>query len=129
MPEIEIEQDGCVSIKIPMSLRRLSGRKRVISADDYKTAQESLDVVLTALARARHWRKLIDEGKFPTPEHIAQKVQLDCSYVRRILRLNNISPRIVHRLLRGEVPANLSLAMLTKPIPQLWADQERMLTF
>lgn len=38
MPEIEIEQDGCVSIKIPMSLRRLSGRKRVISADDYKTA-------------------------------------------------------------------------------------------
>ena len=129
MSEIKVDQDGCITIKIPMSLRRLSGRKRVIAPDDYKTAQDSLDVVLTALARAWHWRKLLDERKFPSAEHLARRLQMDCSYVRRILRLNNISPRIVHRLLRGEVPANLSLAIMTKPIPQLWADQERMFTF
>lgn len=43
------------------------------------------------------------------------------------MRLAMIAPDIIHRILEGDIPRNLSLERLRVPIPDLWEEQRRML--
>lgn len=43
------------------------------------------------------------------------------------MRLAMLAPDIIHRILEGDIPRNLSLERLRVPIPDLWEEQRRML--
>ena len=38
-----------------------------------------------------------------------------------------ISPKIIHAVIRGDYPKNLTLATLKRKLPDLWSEQEAML--
>ncbi|MBQ7731699.1 MAG: hypothetical protein IJT68_07680 [Lentisphaeria bacterium] len=133
MTSIETTDDGNIVVRIQMSLRNYSGRKKLIIVDGefdatkIMTQEDGDKPVLLSLARAHHWKKLMDEGKCKSTFDIAYKLTIDPGYVRRLLSLNNLSPKIVRRFLDGTQPDGLSLSKLLEPQPYSWEEQEKKL--
>ena len=133
MTTIEPTDDGDIMVRIPMSLRNYSGRKKliIVSGEFDPTKIHTQDdgdrAVLLSLARAHHWKKLMDEGKCKSTFEIAYKLTIDAGYIRRLLSLNNLSPKIVRRFLNGTQPDGLSLSKLLEPQPYSWEEQEKKL--
>lgn len=122
-----VERDGSdLVVRIPMKLKRRSGRKQIIVPDGFSGDEPSpppQDALVDALARAHHWQELIDSGQYASITELAEALKLDRSYVGRILRLTLLAPDIVEAILRGDEPSGLSLAELVGEIPMLWAEQ------
>lgn len=128
MTTIELMEDGDILIKIPMSLRTFSGRKRIITLENKEAKDEVHNkAVLNALARANRWQEMIDSGLCASPSEISKKLKINQSYVMRILRLNQLSPKIVRLFLEDKAPDGLSLSKLIQTLPVIWEEQEKIL--
>ena len=119
-----ILENGNLEITIPIALRSLRGRKRVIAPDEENNGQ---DVILTALARGLRWQRLIDEGRFANIKELARFIGKDPSQIARAIRLTRLSPAIVHRIIVGDTPEGISLAKLRGDLPVKWSEQEEVL--
>ena len=75
----------------------------------------------------RRWQRLIDEGRISSAKALAAKIGRDQSYVANIIGMVQISPKIIHAVIRGNYPKTLTLATLKKKLPDLWSEQEAML--
>ena len=85
--------------------------------------------MITALARAFHWQELIDSGKYASISDLAEALDLDRSYVSRIIRLTLLAPDIVEAIVSGREPSGLSLERLVMSMPIFWAEQHRCFGF
>lgn len=119
-----ILENGNLEITIPIVLRSLRGRKRVIAPDEENNGQ---DVILTVLARGLHWQRLIDEGRLANIKELVRFIGKDQSQIARAIRLSRLSPAIVHRIIVGDTPDGISLARLRGDLPVKWSEQEEML--
>ena len=73
-----ILENGNLEITIPIALRSLRGRKRVVAPD---AEADGHDAILTALARGLRWQRLIDEGKFANIKELATAIGKDPSQI------------------------------------------------
>jgi hypothetical protein len=122
-----------ILIRIPMRFKKRGGRKEIIAPEgldralpDAGPAQQP---IVTALARARRWQEMLDNGEVGSVTELADRLDADRSYVARILRLNLLAPDIVEAILAGREPSGLSLAKLTQTLPILWHEQREMFGF
>lgn len=116
---------------IPVRIKRSGGRRWMIpaagGADGGAEAPKHEMPVLTALSRAFHWQRLLDEGRVASGSEIARREGLHPTTVNELLRLTLLSPRVVRALLAGEQPRTLSLIWLkNNEVPWSWDDQERL---
>jgi hypothetical protein len=127
-----VERDGQV-IRIPMTFKRRGGRKEIIVPEGLPAGPRSKsptqEPLLVALARAFHWKELIDGGRYSSVTELARALDVDRSYVGRIIRLTLLAPDVVEAILRGVEPSGLSLERLTKRLPMLWSEQREKLGF
>lgn len=80
--------------------------------------------ILTALSRAFHWQRLLDEGRVASGSEIARREGLHPTTVNELLRLTLLSPTVVKGLLAGKQPRTLSLIWLKNhEVPASWDDQ------
>ena len=124
VPSVDTE-NGRITLRIPMPLKRRSGRKEIIlpngNAEEASPVQESL---ATAVARAHRWLQLLEDGRFNSVSELAEAVDLDPSLVRRNLNLTLLRPDLVRRILAGDEPDGLSLRVLLKDgVPLRWEEQ------
>lgn len=119
-----ILENGNLKITIPIALRSLRGRKRVVAPD---AEADGNDAILTALARGRRWQRLIDEGRFASIKELATAIGKDPSQIARAIRMTRLSPAIVHRIIVGDTPDGISLARLRGDLPVKWSEQEEVL--
>lgn len=119
-----ILENGNLEITIPIALRSLRGRKRVVAPD---AEADGNDAILTALARGRRWQRLIDEGRFANIKELATAIGKDPSQIARAIRMTRLSPAIVHRIIVGDTPDGISLARLRGDLPVKWSEQEEVL--
>lgn len=110
---------------IPMELRRRSGRKVIVAP---KEDNEELTAFQKTYSKGCIWQRWIDEGIVKNAEEIAAKVGLSTSVVNRYLRLACLSPSIVERLMANDQPEEPSLAAIRDNIPQLWSEQEALIS-
>jgi len=122
-----------IRVRIPMKLKKRSGRKMVIVPDGMENAARPVpdyhEALVVALARAYLWNELIETGKFTSIKELAETIGLDSAYVARIMRLALLSPEIVSAIVDGNEPGGLSYRMLAKPFPVLWEEQTAALGF
>ena len=118
-----ILDNGNLEITVPVVMRSMAGRKRII-APDKPEGNESL---MLALARGLRWQALIDEGKFANIRELAGTVGQDTSQIARAIRLTRLSPTIIHRIVTGDIPAGLTQARLRGLLPTRWWEQEAIL--
>jgi hypothetical protein len=133
-PIITVADNGNLKIHISMAIRRMRGRKIVIAPaaldGGIPGAPEPVQsAVVQALARAWSWTELLEGGQIKSITQLAMALDVDGSYVARILKLSTLAPDIVAALLSGEEPNGLSLAKLTQPFPEDWVAQRRHFGF
>ncbi|MDD3419015.1 MAG: recombinase family protein [Candidatus Gastranaerophilales bacterium] len=80
------------------------------------------------IAKSYYWNKLLDEGKAKSSKDIQLLESLnDSSYIRDVLRLRFLSPRITESILEGRQPADLTVQKLFKVKTLDWAEQETLI--
>lgn len=114
--------NGNIRITLQVALSRQSGRTRIFDAEENHADAGAL----VAFAKARHWQKLIDSGRYSSTNDLGKSLGVDYSYVARIMRLNLVSPRIIRLFFTGKAPSNLSVKALLRPLPASWEEQEAM---
>lgn len=114
-------ENGNLEITVKYVIRGISGRKRIIASGERLNDTDSL---VLQVARAFRWQKYIDEGRFANTVDLAQALGVEPSVVARTIRLTLLSPKIIHRIIAGEIPNTLTLAALRSAIPDLWSCQE-----
>jgi hypothetical protein len=128
-----VRYDGdLLVIRIPMSFKRHSGRKVIITPEGLpgsKPSSPAQEPLVLALARAYAWQDLLDSGRYESVTELAEKLKMDRSYVARILRLALLAPDIVTAIVEGREPSGLSLERLVKGLPAAWGAQRKVLGF
>lgn len=133
-PTITVAENGNLQIHIPMIIRRMRGRKTVIAPEaldgENPGAREPVQTaIVQALARAFSWADILETGQIKSISELARTLDVDGSYVARILKLTTLAPDIVEALINGEEPNGLSLAKLTQSFPEDWTEQRRQFGF
>ena len=125
MEKITELENGNLVAHIEFCFARHGGRKKMVVGDQEREP-ENLDMTtLRMIARGRHWQKLIDSGQYRDASDIASVLNTDPAYVARTVRLAYLAPKIVQLFIHGQAPDGLSLARLTKRLPDLWSEQCR----
>ena len=113
-----------VIIHVPMRFSVRSGRKVIISeAVELPAQPKTENALLTALARAHRWRRLIENGNYISITDLAKANKVNQSYACRLLRLSLLSPSIVTDILNSRQNSKLTLKDVTKPFPLRWDQQ------
>jgi hypothetical protein len=117
-------------VRIPISLRRQGGRKQVVTPANvapWSPPPPRVDnTIIKALARAHRWRSMLESKLFASLRDLAKAEKINEAYLGRILRLTLLSPSIAEAILSGKQPDGLELAMLLKPFPIDWKEQEAL---
>jgi hypothetical protein len=127
---ITVADNGNLQIYIPMLIRRMRGRKQVIAPQaldgEVPGAAEPVQAaVIQAMARAFSWAEILESGQVKSISELARSLEVNGSYVTRILKLTTLAPDIVEAIINGEEPDGLSLAKLTRTFPEDWREQRR----
>ena len=121
------EEDGTITISIPIRIRKYSGRQQVflpqnIVFNDFKEKQD-LTVLQTSLARGRQWQMMLESGKFKNLREIAADEKVDPGYVSRMMNMTLLCPELVRRILDDDLDSDFSFSEIYRNIPVLWEDQ------
>ena len=115
-------------VSVPLAMKRRGGRKQVIvpgGAESRTPAQSSTNASLAlTIARAHHWRELLEQGRYRSIRALALELGVDNSYVARLLRLTLLAPDIVETILEGMEPSGISLGKLFRA-PMEWEAQRQ----
>jgi len=125
-------QDGTITVHIPISFKKHGGRKYIIAPDavpnEYTPPVEK-DSILKAIGQAFELKATMDRGEAVTIADLAIKFKMNESYAGRIERLTLLAPDIIETFLNGKQPKYLTLRDLSKPFPLDWNEQRQQLGF
>lgn len=134
--QMTVRRDGeRITVHIPMRLKVRGGRKEIILPDgllsDNSPAKRlaTQDSLVIAPARAHRWKMLLESGKYRSIGDLARAINMDNSYVARLLNLTLLAPDIIMAILEGREPSGLSLSTLVKNIPLDWVEQRERFGF
>ena len=122
-----IEEDGqTVAVTVPVRAKFRGGaaamREPVGSPQDAPRPDMAL---IKAVARAHHWRKMLEDGEVASIGELARRVGQDRGHVGLTLNLAFLSPALTRAILRGEQPSGLRLShLLNADIPLSWREQD-----
>ena len=129
---IEADAQTLTTIVVPAELRRcgLAVRLIVKAPIDGKTRQPD-QRLLSLLAKAERWFRLLSSGQAESVLSIAQEHRMASADVTRVVYLAFLAPDIVQKIVRGEQPLDLNIKRLlaAAPLPMDWAEQRRALGF
>ncbi len=115
---------------VPWKMVRRGVRKRIVTPLGQPEAfagEASADAgaeespLLRALGLAHHWQRLLDEDRVASVDEIAAAEGMDVSYIRRLLRLTLIGPKVIEQLAAG-VSGKLE-NLMGQPLPLAWREQ------
>ncbi|MBF0590064.1 MAG: hypothetical protein HQL53_13160 [Magnetococcales bacterium] len=119
-----------IIIRIPLSLKRQGGRKKIIppqGADSaFATPQIQDEALLKALGRGLRWLEMLETGKVASFSELATKEGMDPSYIMRNLRLTLLAPDIIKIILDGTHPKSITLDQFRRPFPNKWSEQRAL---
>ncbi len=117
------------TVFVPMTFRRIGGRKRIVLPDgslyNPETRVPVESPIVRALARAFRWRRLLESGKHASINELAKAERVDRAFASRVLRLTLLAPDIVEAILAGRQPEKLTVRTLLEPFPVEWAEQRQ----
>jgi site-specific DNA recombinase len=125
----EMSQDHIsLSRLFPMEMKRRGIEMRMVLEGDCKPNRFDRPLI-KAVARARRWSNQVLSGQVPSIRAIARQERIAPRYVRDLLPLAFLSPKIIEAILEGRQPPDLTVVGLTRRIdlPLLWSVQERAL--
>ncbi len=118
-------------IEVPVQLKRCGMAVRLIVRPGGESTRREVDAKLVAMiSKAHDWFERLSSGRCDSAQAIAQQEQFaSAGYVIRVIHLAFLAPDIVHAIVRGEQPMEVTADRLIKmgPLPVAWADQRVLL--
>ena len=115
----------CISFK----LKRKNGRSWMITPDGKQPIFEKVlidNALLQAFAKACLWERDLEKGKYTSIRDLStQQQKFSESYIRHILLLNELSPKIQMAIMDGSFPKYIKLKNIFREFSQIWAEQEK----
>src|SRR5271168_1460262 len=110
----------------PMQIRRRGFEMRLVIQGSRAPAPLADLALMKAIARGRQWADDLLAGRVESVAVIAKREGVLAHYVRRLLRLAFLAPRIVEAIAAGQQSLELTAKALTERIdlPLLWNEQE-----
>jgi site-specific DNA recombinase len=131
----EILPDGRILIQIPMLIKRLRGRKKIIMPETLEGLNQNAvspvqEALVQALSRSVAWMEKLENGEAASVNELSEKLGFDPSYVRRILKIGTLAPDIIESIMKGEEPEGLNFVkVLRAPVPFDWEEQRQIFGF
>lgn len=120
--ETSILPNGNLLVTIPIDLRDRGNSKLIVTPDGEQSGN-SRNSFLMAVARGFRWQKAMDTGAIKSIAELASLVGRDKSYVSRIIRLADLAPEVIERVIKDGLPPGLTISRTRKSIPNLWEEQ------
>jgi hypothetical protein len=84
--------------------------------------------LIKAIARGRMWFEELATGSAQSLQQLAQRNGITRRYIRRLVDLSFLSPKLIDAILEGRQPIELTAARVTNlDLPLDWAEQHRLL--
>ena len=111
----------------PMTIRRRGVEMRLAIEGSRAHAPRADSALLKAVARARRWSEDLLMARVQSVAEIAEREGVADRYVRRVMRLAFLAPKIVEAIVAGNQPPELTAEALAERIdlPLLWTAQEQ----
>jgi len=120
---------------VPLTIKRRQNRKLLIppTPESATSAAGGLDApMIKTLGKAFYWKRLLEEGRYPTTTDLARSLKLEPGWVAEVLRMTMLAPDIVEAIFEGRQPRHLNLHTLRGRqdlLPRDWGEQRRLLGF
>ncbi|MFN3297541.1 hypothetical protein [Caldimonas sp.] len=127
--------DGQRVTSVPLTIKRRSNRKLLIPPAHPSNASPSGgydEPMIRMLAKAFHWQRLIDQGRFATIAELSSALKMEQGWAAEVIRMTTLAPDIVTAIVKGQQPRQLNLQLLrgrVGGIPRDWAEQRRLFGF
>ena len=121
-------QEHSIVLTAPARLKRCGSELRLVIPNEKPGDRPASPnaALIKGVARAHLWREQLLAGKVRNPDDIAQRARVTPRYVRDILKLVHLSPRVVEMILDGKQPLDLTVDGLIAGLPLDWKKQEQM---
>ena len=109
-------------IMISVRMKANASGKAIVRVDGDDAPSAHIDkALIRAVARANHWRELLESGAARSPHDLARHENCWVSYIHRHLPLAFLSPLLVEQILDGRQPCECTLSsFLKKGVPAKW---------
>ena len=119
---------------VPLTIKHRQNRKLLIPpAPDATGAAGGFDApMIKTLGKAFYWKRLIDEGVYPTTADLARALKVETGWAAEVLRMTMLAPDIVEAIFEGRQPRHLNLHTLRGRqdlLPRDWVEQRWLLGF
>jgi hypothetical protein len=125
--DVMATSDGRLTLSVPIQVKRRSGCKRVLLPNGETAKPKAWNTKATplqlALARGHRWLAMLESGEVKSLKEIAERENIDNSYVSRMVNLTCLAPDIVAAILDDELPDHITLFELAVDPPPLWEAQ------
>jgi len=128
--EAKNKPENPITISQDVRISTTSRKGSVLVVNNAEKKEVNINSFLVnIIAKGHYWNKQIREGKFETAKEIAEsEKEHNVDYVKKAIRLNILSPRIVESILSGSQPADLTVEKLCSIKTLDWAEQEKILS-
>ena len=84
--------------------------------------------LIKAIARGRAWFEELASGRARSLHELAKRDGISRRYIRRLVNLAFLSPKLIEAMLQGRQPVELTATRLTElDLPLDWSEQHRLL--
>jgi site-specific DNA recombinase len=122
--------DGTVELKAAIDFKRRGIETKLVlpGLAEQNRGSRCDPALVKALARGRGWFDEFATGRARSLEELAKRDGISRRYIRRLVGLAFLSPRLVEAIMRGRQPVELTTTRLTGlDLPLDWAEQHRLL--
>lgn len=130
LDEAKNEPEKAIMISKDVRISTTSRKGSVLVVNNVESKEVNINPFLVnIIAKGHYWNKQIREGQFETAKEIAEsEEEHNVDYIKKAIRLNILSPRIVESILSGSQPADLTVEKLCSIKTLDWAEQEKILS-
>lgn len=119
--------DGNILIHIPLRFAHTSNGARMMSDEPGANYERNSELAnIQSVALGTKYRNMVLYGGFASRGKLARHLGVDGSYLARMLRLGFLSPIIVEKLVKGELP-QVSAQQLQRLQTLIWTEQHKQL--
>lgn len=116
--------DGNVRVHVECVLKAGANRHYFqLLSEESNPSRDDYPPIVRLIGKALKWKELLTSGTYRKLDDLASALGLCEAYLRDVLRLAYLSPTIIEKVVRGELP-EASVTKYAKIDTPLWAEQE-----
>jgi DNA invertase Pin-like site-specific DNA recombinase len=118
-------------VSVPAQLKRCGiETKLIIPGKEQPGAHErTVRAIQDSLRKALNWNQALITGKAASKAELARNEGVSKWYITQIIKLAYLAPDIMGAIIKGNIPATLTLVRLKEAIPLDWNEQRNLFGF